>query len=165
MKKKIIIGISCTIILILVITSAYIIFYLKKPTTTVYIDPQTIKGTMGQVFMVNISISEVVNLYGWQTKLEWNPQILEVVNVTEGSFLKNHGSTYFNEKFNETGYLLLDCTLIGDLPGASGSGVLATIQFSVKGSGSCNLQLSETTLINSTEQLIQHTVKNGQFST
>jgi hypothetical protein len=165
MKKKIIIGISCAIILILVITSAYIIFYLKKPTTMLYIYPQAIKGTIGQVFTVNISVSEVADLYGWQTKLEWNPQILEVVNVTEGNFLKNHGSTYFNEKFNETGYLLLDCTLIGDLPGARGSGILTTIQFSVKGSGSCNLQLSETTLINSAEQLIQHTVKNGQFST
>jgi len=165
MKNKIIIGISCAIILILVITSAYIIFYLKKPTTTLYIDPQTIKGTMGQVFMVNISVSEVADLYGWQIKLEWNPQILELINVTEGNFLKRHGQTYFGQKINETGYLILDCTLIDNIPGASGSGTLAMVQFYVKESGTCNLQLSNTTLVNSSEQTIQHIAKNGQFST
>jgi len=158
MKKKIIIGISCAIFLILVITSAYIIFYLKKPTTTLYIDPQTIKGTMGQVFMVNISVSEVADLYGWQIKLEWNPQILELINVTEGNFLKSHGQTYFGQKINETGYLVLDCTLIGNLPGASGSGTLAMVQFYVKESGTCILQLSNTTLVNSSEQTIQHVI-------
>jgi hypothetical protein len=161
MKKKIIIGISCAIILILVITSAYIIFYLKKPTTTLYIDPQTIKGTMGQVFMVNISISEVADLYGWQIKLEWNPQILELINITEGNFLKSHGQTYFSQKINETGYLILDCTLIGNLSGASGSGTLAMVQLYVKESGTCILQLSNTTLVNSSEQTIQHMAKNG----
>lgn len=164
MRKKIIVGVSCVVILILVVISVYL-FYVKKPTTTVYVNPETIKGTIGHTFTVNISVSDVEDLYGWQVKLEWNAQILEFVNVTEGSFLKNRGSTFFNEKFNETGYLILDCTLIGDLSGANGSGVLAMIRFNVKESGSCSLKLSETILVNSSEELIQHAAKNGQFST
>lgn len=163
MRKIIIISVSC-LILILAVTSFYL-FYLKAPTTIVYISPENVEGTTGQGFAVNISISHVEDLYGWQVKLEWNAQILEFVNVTEGNFLKNRGPTFFNRKFNDTGYLLLYCTLIGDLSGVNGSGVLTTIRFNVKENGNCSLQLSKTILVNSSEELISHVVKNGQFST
>jgi hypothetical protein len=89
-----------------------------------------------------------------------------VVEVYEGPFLKSTGDTFFTYSVNTTaGYIILDCTLLGDLSGASGSGVLVSIQFNVKKSGSCSLQLSETVLVNSSEELIQHAVGSGQFTT
>jgi len=75
------------------------------------------------------------------------------------------GANIFRHKLNETGYLILDCTLVGDLPGVSGSGTLATVEFYVKEAGASQLRLSETVLVNSSEDLIPHTIKNGQFST
>lgn len=168
MKKKTIIILSCLAILIIVI--AFVIFYMvtnrPTPSTMVYIDPQTISGTLGQNFTINISISNVIDLYGWELKLRWNAAILDVVNVTEGPFLKSHDETFFFPQIvNEAGYLVLDCTLLGDVSGVNGSGVLATMQFHVKESGSCDLPLYYTMLIDSAERTITHTVRNGRFST
>ncbi|MBS7620888.1 hypothetical protein KEJ32_02025 [Candidatus Bathyarchaeota archaeon] len=168
MNKKLVVGTSAAVICILVVAIAFICLdYFKKTETgaTIYISPQTVRGAIGQHITINISISNVADLYGWQVKLEWNPQVLNFNSVTEGSFLKNHGQTFFSQKFSETGSLVLDCTLIGDVQGISGSGTLATVEFYVKEEGTSQLRLSETFLVDSSENLIPHTVKNGQFTT
>jgi len=165
MKKKIIIVIS--LFAILAITLVYIIIKMSTPTTVLYVDPQAVQGTIGQDFTINISISNVIDLYGWEFKLRWNTAILEVINVTEGPFLRNGGSTFFVPKINNiAGYVTVDCTLLGNITGVSGNGALAAIQFHVKESGACDLIIYETTLINSAEpeQSIIHKVINGHFS-
>jgi len=162
MNRKIIIIIS--FLAILTITLTYII--IKRPTSIVlYVDPKTARGTVGQDFTININISNVVDLYGWQLKLRWNTTILGAVNATEGTFLRSGGNTYFHQMSNATGYLTLDCTLLGNISGVGGNGALATIQFHVKESGYCDLDIYDTMLINSSEQLITHTVIDGHFST
>jgi hypothetical protein len=133
--------------------------------TILYIDPQTIKRGVGQDFIINISISNVADLYGWQLQLSWDKIILDVVNVTEGTFLKSHGQTFFNQKINETGSLLSVCNRWGNVSGINGSGVLATVQFHVKESGECDLYLYKTILVSSSEKSITHIVKSGKFST
>jgi hypothetical protein len=134
-------------------------------TTTLYIDPQTNKKAVGQDFIINISISNVADLYGWQLQLSWNKTILDVVNVTEGTFLGSREQTFFSQTINETGSLLSFCTRLGNISGVNGSGVLATIQFHVRGNGECNLLLYGTILVSSSEKSIAHTVKSGKFST
>jgi len=165
MKKKTVIIISCLAILTLVL--AFIIFYIKmnRPSTVLlYIDPQTISGTVGQDFAVNIRISHVADLYGWEFKLSWNPILLDAVNVTEGPFLKQGGDTFFFNKINNTeGYLLVDCTRLGEVSGASGDGIIATINLHVKGEGECLLDLHDTILLSSLEQPIDHEATDGYF--
>jgi hypothetical protein len=134
-------------------------------STTLYIDPQTTKKAVGQDFIINISISNVADLYGWQLQLSWNKTILDIVNETEGTFLTSRGTPFFYPIINATGYLILDCTLMGNVSGVSGNGVLATIQFHVRGSGECDLLLYGTILVSSSEKSIAHTVKSGKFST
>jgi hypothetical protein len=137
-----------------------------SPTATVCVDPQTTVGTVGQNFVVNINISGVADLYGWEFSLGWNGTILEAVTVSEGSFLKSGGSTFFTNKINNTlGYMIVDCTLLGNVPGVSGSGTLATIKFYVETLGECPLDLYDTILVNSTEQSIEHTVVDGYYYT
>ncbi|MEM2293097.1 MAG: cohesin domain-containing protein [Candidatus Bathyarchaeia archaeon] len=166
MNRKLVIGISATVICIIVIAVAYFCFFREvKTEATLYISPTTVEGAVGQFVTINISISNVANLYGWQVKLEWNPQVLNISSVIEGTFLKNQSQTFFSYNFNETGSLILDCTLIGDVPGVNGSGTLATVKFIVKDEGTSELRLSETFLVDSAENLIPHTVKNGQFTT
>jgi hypothetical protein len=129
------------------------------------VEPQTINKSTGD-FEVNITISNVADLYAWQFKLTWNTTILDLVppNVTEGPFLKSGGgNTYFY--YNSTSELAF-CTLTGsETPGVSGNGVLATVYFQVKGSGSCGLDLSEITLYNSAEKQITNRIVDGQFHT
>jgi len=129
---------------------------------TLYVNPHTNIEMIGQDFSIDINISEVIDLYGWELKLGWNNTILDLVNVMEGGFLKNGGNTFFNYKINSTlGYVLIDCTLLGDIRGVNGSGTLASIQFYVKEAGECVLDLYDTILVSSFEQQIEHTVVDG----
>lgn len=133
-------------------------------TATISVDPSTNRAEVGQTFMINIKISDVIDLYGWEFKLRWNSTLLDTSNVTEGAFLKGGGSTFFVNKINNTlGYMLVDCTLVRDVPGVSGNGVLATIEFSVKGQGECVLDLYNTKLVNSLEESITHIAIDGDF--
>jgi len=166
MNKKIIIVIC--LLAVLATTLAYLTINIPSSPTAVFVDPPTATATVSQNFTINVNISNVVDLYGWRFKLKWNPTILDVINVTEGGFLQNEGDTFFFPTINNTiGYIDVDCTLLGDIKGVNGSGILATIQFHVRQNGSCILDLYDTMLLDSLEQpqLITHTVNDGHFST
>jgi hypothetical protein len=135
---------------------------ISSPLATIYVDPHTNTVTVGQVFTINIKISEVTDLYGWELKLKWNPTLLDALDVIEGNFLKNEGDTYFIKQINNTnGYLLAACTLMGDRPGVNGSGTLASVSFHAETEGTSALVLDDTKLGNSLEEPILHTVING----
>jgi hypothetical protein len=135
-------------------------------TTTVYVNPEINFGAPGQNFAIDIDISEVFDLYGWEVRLRWNSSLLNVTQVTEGSFLKTEGETFFTYKLNNTeGYIIIDCTLLGDVAGVNGNGTLVTVQFHIKTSGGSTLDLYRTILVSSTEQPIEHIAANGYFST
>jgi len=164
MEKKAFIAVLLLFILGLVVV--YVVVNWPKAQVMLYIDPQTISRPIDQDFTISINVSDITDLYGWQLRLRWNATVLSAVNVIEGSFLKQGGSTFFTFKTNNTaGYIVMDCTLLGDQPGVSGKGHLATIQFHVKEGGACSLDLYDSILLNSSEQTITHLVKDGQFST
>jgi len=137
-----------------------------SPQTTVYVAPSAMTVTVGQTFSVNIEISDVIDLYGWEFKLKWNPTFLDVLNVTEGGFLKSGGDTFFWPIMNNTeGCILADCTLIGNITGVNGSGTLAIVKFEVESAGESILDLYDTKLVTSLEQPITHTSNDGYVTT
>ncbi len=127
-------------------------------------------------FNVSITIFNVNDLYGWEFTVSFNPSVLEVAshieqkqipgtdppiyyNVTvyhiyEGDFLQTVEETMFypdvNNAFGDANALamLKFNETTGEWPpeGASGSGVLATIEFKVIGYGVCALDLHNTDL-------------------
>jgi len=165
MNRKSISFISTLIILFLAMTiyEATVEVALGSSATTVFVDPPTITAVFGQTFLIDIKISDVSDLYGWEFKLGWNPDLLNVISVTQGNFLKQGGLTFFWSIMNNTeGYILVDCTLLGNVPGVSGSGTLATVKFYAENQGESILDLYNTTLINSQEQTINpHTAYDG----
>jgi hypothetical protein len=131
----------------------------------VFVNPQNSSAAVGQDFAVNINISNVTDLYGWEFKLGWNNTILHLQNVTEGSFLKNRGATFFTYNLNSTGpHIVVDCTRLVDLPEASGSGTLLTATFHVQQLESCDLNLYDAVLLNSFEQSLNCTTEGGHFT-
>jgi hypothetical protein len=137
-----------------------------SPQTTVYVAPSTMTVTVGQTFSVNVEISDVVDLYGWEFTLKWDPTFLDVLNVTEGGFLKSGGDTFFWPIMNNTGgYILVDCTLTGNISGVNGSGTLTIVEFKVKSAGQSILDLYDTKLVNSLEQSIAHISNDGYVTT
>ena len=120
-------------------------------TTTVSVFPSSVTTNVGQNFSINVNITGVSDLYGWEVKLNWTTTILEVVNATEGPFLESDGnSTFFYYDLNTTaGQIAVECTRVGSVPGATGSGVLATIKFNAQSSGQSPLDLYYALLLNS----------------
>jgi len=140
-------------------------------TAMVYINPSEVTDlTPGDTFLINIDIADVVGLAGWEFKLYYKRDVLNVIETKEGSFLKTvippYNSTMFLDTldYNAThGRVYLACTLLGQGSGASGSGTLASINFTVIGVGQTLLSLpqDQTQLVDPNIQPIPHTTVGG----
>jgi hypothetical protein len=136
--------------------------------TTVSVNPQSnrVWGT-GAVFAVDVVVSNVANLYGWQFTLYYDSSLLNGTSITEGSFLKSGGNTELlvsslNDSYEAThGSATAVCTLLGNVPGVNGGGTLATIKFTTKTLGNCLLTFSKTKLGDPQGTNITHEVSNG----
>ncbi len=164
MNRKIIMIIP--LLIVVLIAAAYLIMIRPVPQATLFVDPESVHGTVGQDFTIGINTSNVANLYSYGFRLRWNSSILDAVTVSEGSFLRSGGSTFFFPRINATeGYLVVYSTLLEDVLGVGGHGTLATVQFHVKGNGTCTMDLDDTVLIDSAEDSIKHIVNWGHFGT
>lgn len=126
----------------------------------------------------NITVSNVIDLYGWQVSLYYKSSVLSGIHVDEGPFLKDHGATSelivsnFTDYYNATygiGYLLVACSLLASDAGVTGGGTLATVTFTVVGAGSCVLHIETTgqygtELESSTENLMPYTTVDGELT-
>ena len=80
---------------------------------------------------INITISGLTNVYGFQFDLSYNSYVLQFVSITPGSFLSNNGQDdiYCNYSL-ATGIIKnVFCTRTGGSVGLSGSGVLEKFIF------------------------------------
>jgi hypothetical protein len=120
----------------------------SSPEPTISIEPrQTKKLSVDETFTVNVTVKDCQNVYAVQVDIRYDPYILDAIEIIEGPFLKSAGNTLvlFNEsRVNEEaeppyGQVYFVATLWGDVPGASGDGVLFTITFQVLDVGSSHL--------------------------
>lgn len=123
-----------------------------SPGAVIAIKPaEVLDVPAGETFRVNITITDVSNLYGWQVNITFNPGILNVANTEEGPFLKQVNDTVVMKRTsNDGGFLLLSSTYTVPYPlqGATGSGLLATVTFSVVGQGASSLNFVKGTKLN-----------------
>lgn len=134
--------------------------------TKLRVEPKLVSAYPGDVFSIDITIELVEDLYAFEFKLGFEPggRILAVDSVQEGGFLKSGGDTFFVWKtYAIDGYVLVGGTLLYDVPGVSGSGVLATINFYVVEAGECPLTLFDTVLIDSNLNEIVHQTRDGYY--
>ena len=153
------------LILSMPIMTAHVV---SAASTTVAINPTDSYVNIGQTFSVNVNITNVANLTGWQFAVYFRNGVLNCTNVTEGPFLKTGGETYFgriiSNNYNSTyGRAVAYSALLRNNTKADGSGVLATVTFKAIGGGSTVLHLQNTKLTNneSPSQPIPHTAIDG----
>lgn len=111
----------------------------ESDSTWVRVEPANILNPSEKTFKVNVTIADVSDLYGWQFYLEWKATLLDFVNVTEGSFLKENTPSpegtlfvYVVEQDDaDMDHIFPGCVTQGIYLGVSGSGTLATITFRV----------------------------------
>jgi len=138
---------------------------MSMPATTIYVDPLPTEYHIGDIITLHIMVSDVADLWAWQSGMTFNPAVLECITTSapnntqggaattalvEGEFLKRGGATawYTNLLDNNAGVIAFHgCTLQGDdAVSVSGSGVLATVTFRVIGEGALNIHLTDVIL-------------------
>jgi cohesin domain-containing protein len=121
----------------------------------------------GSTFTVEVDVTGVADLYGYQFDLAFNPNVLQAVSSSEGTFLPSAGSTYFvpgtNDNVNGNVSATAD-TLISAVPGANGSGSLAFFIFQAIGTGSSALSIGNTQLLDSNLNPIASEATSGSIT-
>jgi len=141
---------SLTLFIASMLSLATLRYVALANSTTVQIEPSALSIPIGETFHVNVTISEVVNLTGWEFRLYYENTILTCTNIVEGPFLQSGGGTFhiFNitNNYNIThGRVLAACTLLG-ITSVTGNGTLATVTFQAIGGDQTPLNLDDTKL-------------------
>lgn len=127
---------------------------------TVYVDPPEISANPGDTFTINVNIKDVTDLFSYDVRIKWQRDLLQILSVTEGSFLSSVNPTYFLAK-SYTDYTIVACTTMAAVPGISGSGTLFTVNFKVLDAGKSALDIYQSTLVDSGLNPMDHTAEDG----
>lgn len=170
MGKKTVLSIVIAAFLILSLLSTFPIA-VTADAARVYVDPPKRKVLVGENFMVNVTVENVTNLYGWEFKLYYNNTMLNGTSIGQGEFLEAHGNTYFDPiNFTDThnathGIVWVTSSLLGNVTGVDGNGTLATIFFECKQSGNSTLSIGYSKLGDPEGVEIQHVTADGSVET
>jgi general secretion pathway protein D len=107
-------------------------------------DPPTIQVKKGDTFPVNLLISGAQNVYSVPVQLNYNPNLLQLVNVSNGSFLSQDGQvvTLVHREDESLGQSQITVSRPSGAGGVSGQGTVATITFMAKASGQTPLTIT-----------------------
>ena len=119
--------------------------------------------SQGDTFAVDVNISGVTDLFGYQFDLNFNPSILQATGtITEGSFFQSGGGFVPGTVDNVGGTITSNAdTLIGPILGLNGSGQLIVFEFMALAPGTSGLDLANVILLDSSFNEISFTSANG----
>jgi adhesin HecA-like repeat protein len=128
------------------------------------ITPVTQSVSVGSSLALDVNISGVADLYGFQFDLSFSPTVLAAVSTAEGSFLPSGGTTFFiSGTIDNMGGTISGTadTLIGAISGVNGSGDLAVVTFTALTAGTSSIDLSNVTLLDSNFNPISPSLGGG----
>jgi len=92
------------------------------------------QSPINQTFQVDVRIN-ATNVWGWNIGVTWDPSVLNLINVTEGSYLDQSGSTLFLPGYvdNIDGLVRsgISDAYVSYMTANASSGVLATLTFKI----------------------------------
>jgi general secretion pathway protein D len=113
-------------------------------TPSFLFDPSTIQATKGNTFVVNLLISNAQNVYSVPVQLNYDPKMLQLVNVSNGGFLSQDGQAValVHREDDNVGQIQITATRPPGAGGVSGQGTVVTLTFQAKGSGQTPLTIT-----------------------
>jgi hypothetical protein len=135
-------------------------------TAAVIVDPASQAVVVGDYFTVDVRVENVNNLGAYEFALEFDPDVVSYVTVTNGPFLGSSGRPVFcPDAITDVGKLRFGCvTSDGETPGASGSGQLAQVVFQAVAPGTSPLDLTRLALTNPWGEEIIASMVGGSVS-
>jgi len=150
-------------------SSEYGTFLLDSGTTLSIVQDQ-ITVIKDDVFSVNITLSDVTDLYGWEYKLFWDNAILNCTSsvVYAPDIWSNNtfwaGPGVENDYNSTHGRFCKLLIAIYPTPSFNGTTVTATLTFKAIASGTTVLDFRDTKLIDSQGAMIVHTAQDGSVT-
>jgi len=111
---------------------------------TFLFDPPTLTPPKGSTFTVNVMLSGGQNVYSVPLELNYDPNQLQVVNVSNGGFLSQDGQAValVHRDDAQSGKLQVTATRPPGAGGVSGQGAVVTLTFMAKGPGQSALTIT-----------------------
>lgn len=99
----------------------------------------TLQKSVGDAFILNITITDVTNLGAWQVTLQWNPSLLTFVNITLPSDHAFHALNPITAgpDLSTPGQMTYGVSVGPGQPGFTGSGTLAQVALRIVQGGQC----------------------------
>ncbi|MBV9500208.1 MAG: PEP-CTERM sorting domain-containing protein [Acidobacteriaceae bacterium] len=111
----------------------------------ILISPASQTVSVGQTFTLDINVDQIPDLFDYEFSLSFNPAVLAAQSVTEGALFANTGDSFFSPgSINNTAGTIPTTadTLEGKVPGVSGPGTLAMVQFTAIAAGTTSIDFS-----------------------
>ena len=107
-------------------------------------DPPQIQTEKGNTFAVNLLISGAQNVYSVPVQLNYDPKMLQLVNVSNGGFLSQDGQvvTLVHREDESMGQSQITASRPSGAGGVSGQGAVVTVTFEAKASGQTPLTIT-----------------------
>jgi general secretion pathway protein D len=107
-------------------------------------DPPQIQAEKGNTFAVNLLISGAQNVYSVPVQLNYDPKMLQLVNVSNGGFLSQDGQvvTLVHREDESMGQSQITASRPSGAGGVSGQGAVVTVTFEAKSSGQTPLTIT-----------------------
>ncbi|MGO9649410.1 MAG: cohesin domain-containing protein [Terriglobales bacterium] len=108
-------------------------------------DPPAIAQPSGSTFTVNVLVAGAQNAYSVPLQVTYDPKLLQVVNVSNGTFLSQDGQAValVHRDDDTTGTLQITATRPPGASGISGQGTVVTLTFMAKSAGQTSLAISK----------------------
>jgi len=113
-------------------------------TPSFLFDPPTIQAAKGNTFVVNLLLSGAQNVHSVPVQLNYNPAMLQLVNISNGGFLSQDGQvvTLTHREDEMIGQSQITASRPLGAGGVSGQGAVVTITFQAKTDGQTPLTIT-----------------------
>ena len=113
-------------------------------TASFLFDPPTIQAAKGGTFIVNLLLSGAQNVHSVPVQLNYDPKMLQLVNVSNGGFLSQDGQivTLAHREDEMVGQSQITASRPPGVGGVSGQGAVVTLTFQAKADGQTPLTIT-----------------------
>jgi general secretion pathway protein D len=113
-------------------------------TPSFLFDPPTVQAAKGNTFVVNLLISGAQNVHSVPVQLNYDPKMLQLVNVSNGGFLSQDGQAValVHREDETVGQSQITATRPPGAGGVSGQGSVVALTFQAKADGQTPLTIT-----------------------
>jgi general secretion pathway protein D len=128
--------------------------------TSLRVDPPTLSPTAGSTFTVNVVASGAKDMYSAPVQISYDPNLLQLVNVSNGDLLSRDGQAVALVHREDAGNIQANATRPPGSGGISGDGILYSITFQAKAKGATSVNIRPS-VRNSAMQVIPVSASPG----